>query len=272
MDLRSIFIANLVSRFGNYDELESLVDFLIPTRSPFFDAAIHVQLSDPSPTEPFVLTYELDFRAQISSLLFAVSSSPALTESLLAGFRELAEVTTLGPNENLNTVTSRLLNGGLRIYLRETSGAGTQRLRRLTLRELRAEEVASLPSFQDSPVREAAQDFRVLVADVGAGAGTTMRRLRVRMTRPLDATLTCLPWIADRPVFLRRFTFDLTNVVHQPFVGEVYPFMTTNENAHYLPSGPRLISSIDLDGWLYAGQGVMMVWSKRDSASEALRS
>lgn len=249
---------HLESEFGPNPDLASLVQTLLPRRAPFYETNVEVELLDRKvPRGGLRFKYRLTFKAHLARLLFAVSASHAVTESLMASMPLLTEVTTLGDDEDLDDLTRVLLEGDLHAQVFENTARGTARARDIELKQLSEAEVSSLLSESDSTVPS--ESFRLLAAEELPSNGEAVR-VGLTMTRTLPDGLWCLPWLVDRPIFLNSFTLDGRGCARERLRLEVHPFMTSNEQAYVLPlsSNDRIVMHIN--HWLVAGQGVMMSW------------
>lgn len=246
----------LRGRFGQHDDLVALAHLLLPNRAPFFETNVSVDLEDREGSDDLFFKYRLDFKARVDRVLFAVSDSPAVTESLLASIPEITEVTTLSDGDSLDTQARLLLEGDLQISLFETTNRGTGRFRDLQLHLLDERQVNELASQTGSsvPVRR----FRVISTATVASA-TRPVRVAVSMTRRLNEDIWCLPWLVDRPIFLQTFTVDARACRRRRHL-ETYPFMTTNERAYAVPLAANDRVVLHLNQWLTVGQGIMMAW------------
>lgn len=261
--LAAALIAYLERRFGRHDDLLSLAHLLLPSRAPFYETSVAVDLEDREGSADIFFRYRLDFKARVDEIFFAVSRSPAVTESLLASIPELTEVTTLGDTESLDSAVRLLLEGDLQISLFQNTERGTARFRELPLRLLTEEQSLDVVSRSESTVP--VSQFRIISTD-SVVSPSELSRISIVMARRLDEDVWCLPWLADRPIFLQSFSVD-ARACHRDIKIETYPFMTTNERAYSLPTTANDRVVLHLNHWLTAGQGVMMAWRPPRSPS-----
>lgn len=263
------FLEHLEGEFGRHDDLEGLATTLLPRRAPFYETSVAVDLGDRPPGQSgLMFRYRIEFKANVDRILFAVSPSPAITESLLASVPQLTEVTTLTQDDDLDVETGVLLEGNLSVSIYESTERGTARFRDLELRRLDEGEVSETLSAVESSIP--ASQIRMLCTE-DLKSSNRLSRVGISMTRRLDHDVWCLPWLADRPIFLKSFSISSMEVRSQTLRLETYPFMTSNEHAHALPTYGTDRVVLPLNHWLTAGQGVMMSWRPEDASGLATR-
>jgi hypothetical protein len=250
---------------GSGAEIESLVRVLLPDRPYFTETSVQFLFRGiPGDAEHYRLHYTLEFVAAIDEVLFAVASSPLVSESLFASIPALTEVTMLQPGQELEPA-ARAIVQSVSVSVPRFTGDRSGGLLRLPLDPIEpAETMRYLPPGSSLKPTE----FKLFRCGLG-GPPRAAKRITIKMKRDTKIAENCLPWIADRAIFLKSVTFDYSAFPERDrydFI--VYPFFLANRDAHEVQRDSDHADYVQfaLNQWVTSGQGIMVTWQPRSAA------
>jgi hypothetical protein len=107
--------------------------------------------------------------------------------------------------------------------------------------------------------RKVRQDVALLRADIPRAATDRPSRVSLRLTSPMARSDHYCSWVAERPTFLKKMTFDASGMKLDK--DERFTLQPCFRGPATEPKKPRdNFYEIFVNGWIVRGQGALLVW------------
>jgi hypothetical protein len=110
----------------------------------------------------------------------------------------------------------------------------------------------------DGPASPVAEEVALLRAEVPAGSGSELPRLELRQEAVMERRDHYCYWLADRPTFVRQLQADWTGLSLSE--GQEIRLRPTVRGTAYEARQENKRCVLDINGWLVAGQGMVLIW------------
>jgi len=235
-------------------QLATLVKSVLPQTVHYDDVSVELVLQDhPEDRALYQLEYRSGFLASLDEYVVAFVQRAALSDRIMATCPKVNDAWAFSDREGLEKQTRTLHEGESSVRVLGEDAEGRPFLQALDLQPVE---------------RKSSRDYLTGLGDIDIGE-VTLLRSAVPRTLAAPAQIAtqyrfdmrrddhyCY-WVAPRPLFLRRLTFNYTQlgrtgrVIVQPFMGK----------AASRPEWEGQLFRLEVDDWVVPGQGAVMTWS-----------
>jgi hypothetical protein len=245
----------LQRRYGTAANVASLVSTVLSNKPWYDDVYVDVTLED-SPEEPhrYRLSYHMVFTAAIDEFVVALTTKATVEETLLASSTLINRIYVTSDRLGLEE-TIRAFADSVTLDVGTVSpNSGTQVNR--TLSRIPRKDYGR---YVGTTKGLTAKDFVLLGVPLQGPPGSS-RRLSVRLSFLHNVSDHYWYWKAERPMFLRRITFDCSRF-GKPGVRRfnLQPFLGGNDTAHVAERSPGKFV-LPGEKWVVEDQGAMILW------------
>lgn len=247
----------LKNRYGSAAQVANLVRTLLPEKHHYRDVSVNYTLiDDPADERLLTLQYELRFSARIEEFVVALVPSPVLQDAVCADGDRIHDVFTCSNSDNQRLNMQKLLgsSSAVRVITTGSSGVSSEVLCRFA-----SVPQSELPKYLPSLAQDELGQID-LVRCVLPPESDDQRIITVAHEFSLCKDDHYCYWLADRPMFIERISFDVSRfMVARTARFNVQPFMANcSVRSSRLASGP--VFTIDVRNWLVKGQGAILSW------------
>lgn len=237
--------------------LDQLASIILPNRPVIEDAEITLTMRDAGKPDHYNLLITSTTSARPGRLYLALTSRASLSDLVVTLCPEVTEVFTCSTREDVQrrakewTEEDRVL---LTAAGKDSRGLTTRLSLPLALlsEQDKAEVLGDLPASDVEGMAVLAAD----VPDISGGAG--LMPVEIKLPSVMERRDHYCYWLADRPTYVRRIAVEWSGLT-LPEEQKVRLRSTIRTTA-YEPDYDESGCIFHVDGWLVAGQGVIVTW------------
>jgi hypothetical protein len=238
-------------------DLDQLASMILPSRPAIEDAEITLTLRDSNEPDLYQLLLTSTTSTRSGRLYLVMTSRATLSDLVVTMCPQVTEVFTFSNRLDVQQRAKEWAENNLELFTavgRDARGLTTRTPLSLELLSDRDKALV----LGDLPASEIGA-MAVLAADVPDSSGTNdLVSIEIKLSSEMERRDHYCYWLADRPTFVRRIGVDWSGLT-LPGDQEVR-LRTTIRTTAYEPDFDEDGCVIHVDGWLVAGQGVLVTW------------
>ena len=253
-------IVNALSRhYLNREDLSPLGSLIIPDRPVYYDVMVEMQFhDDPSSTDHLLYDSTVTFTAELNEYVMGIVDKPGLCDVLLGECQHITDIFSCSDKASRQRKAQELARSADTVSLTERTTAGKTRLRPVPLEPIKQKDYGRYLEHLADGHRNDVSLLQGRLPDTAL----PLPRLTVSQRLHLDKADHFCYWVADRPMYIRRFDIDLSrftpSISGRDGIVTVQPFMMAGATQATLDKNPHI--SLAIENWLVRGQGIAVIW------------
>lgn len=238
-------------------QLEQLAEMVAPIRPVIGKTDVALILSDcPDSPDLYHLRVTTSCSATPGSYFIALTPRASLSDLLVTTCPDISEVFSCSSGSHVSQTAERWSATDEVVLTAIQRDAQGRVLREaLPLALVSDSEKASVLASLPSPI---AEEVALLRADVPDGSGSELPRLELRQEAVMERRDHYCYWLADHPTFVRQLQADWMGLSLKE--GEEIRLRPTVRGTAYEAREENKRCVLDINGWLVAGQGMVIIW------------
>lgn len=255
--LVSNLMRELTSAYPKGSRLEQLAEMVAPIRPIIGKTDVSLVLSDcPDNAELYHLRVTTSCSTPPGPYFIALTPRASLSDLLVTTCPQISEVFSCSSGRHVVQTAERWSTND-EVVLTAIQRDGQGRVLREPLSLALAsdsEKTLALDGLPPSIVAEVA----LLRAEVPDGSADELPRLELRQETVMERRDHYCYWLADRPTFVRQLQADWTSLTLKD--GHEIRLRPTVRGTAYEAREENRCCVLDINGWLVAGQGLVLIW------------